>query len=225
MEKLIYCIEDVADTTVAARLLLDELVPALRIAGASNITVNIADLNDRVAETAPARIAGPWQSLAAVVGCWIDCVDDRGGIEQLLDRLGGHSYGYLVTESVVQSCAQTWADGQRRPGVTQFTAHAKPDGVSEAAFYRNWQAHSVLSFDLHPRRWSYVRNAVARALTPQAPPYRSIVLEHFRELGDFVDESRYFGDPAVVRQMYQELGGFCDFERMITGPMSEYRFA
>lgn len=226
MEKLIYLLQDCAAAPADLRQrLFADVVPALRAGGARDITLHIADLNEPVRQASPARIAGPWDRLGGVVHFWLDNLDRRGEFERLLAGLCGELQGYLVTESVVQACERSWRDGERRPGVTQFAAHGKPANVSEEEFYHNWQVvHSASSFRLHPLRWSYVRNAVARPLTPNAPAHRVLVLEHFRELEDFTDESRYFGGPEVVEEMYAELPGFCDFASMITGPLSEYAF-
>lgn len=226
MEKLIYLLDrDTAAPTEVFRERLLEAMPALQESGARGITLNVADLDEAVRAAAPQRIAGAWAAFGAAVHFWLDNLDTRGRIEAVLARLCPGSHGYLVTESVVQPYERSWQGRERRPGVTQFTAHAKPAEVSEEQFYYNWQVeHSAMSFDLHPLRWSYVRNAVARALTPGAPPHRVIVLEHFRALEDFTDERRYFGNLAVVQRMYADLPGFCDVNRMITSATSEYFF-
>ena len=224
MEKLVYLL-DRANTPGALRTeLLRDSLPALQALGARQLVINVADLDEPVAGEAPQRIAGHWQELGAVVSLWLDSVDQHPAIEVVLAKTGCRAAGYLVTESVPQAYRRDWPAGERRPGVTQFTAHGKPADVDEADFFRHWQDHTRLSFDLHPHRWSYVRNAVARSLSPDNAPYRALVLEHFRTLADFTDEARYFGDPAVVQQMYEELPGFCDVTTMITGPMSEYGF-
>lgn len=228
MEKLVYLLarEPGADMPGWRDRLLTDSVPLLRAHHARHITLNVADLDAAVQQVAPDRIAGPWDSLGAVLAFWLDCLDSRAPIETHLASLAPRVSGYLVTESVPQPCIQDWPEGERRPGVTQFTAHGKPADISEADFFHNWQVeHSRLSFTLHPLRWSYERNAVARQLHGEPSGYRGLVLEHFRELGDFTDPRRYFGNPAVVEQMYAELPGFCDVHNMITGPMSEYRFA
>lgn len=77
---------------------------------------------------------------------------------------------------------------------------------------------------LHPLRVAYVRNAVARVLTPGARDYRIIVLEHWRELRDFTEDARYFGSPEAVEEMYRDLPGFADPASTTTGPVSEYAF-
>lgn len=226
MEKLVYLLGRSHGVSAAAfSPVLIGAVPALRAIGAKRIDLLVADLNDPVREACPARIAGPWDDLAGVAQFWLDNVDRRSDAETVLAAVAGRLDGYLVTESVVQPYVRDWQEGTRRPGVNQFTAHAKPEGVSDEDFYHHWQAeHSRISFDLHPLRWSYIRHAVARPLTAGAPPYRAIVSEHFRELRDFTDESRYFGLPDVVQQMYADLPHFCDHTRMMTGPMSEFNF-
>ena len=222
MEKLIYLLQ----SEPAGVTHWPELAGQLHAAGASRLVVNHRDADQwqTVTERNPARIAGSWDQLEGMLEFWLDCVDDRAPLEEALRAAGYRLAGYLVTESIVQRPEVDWPADGRRPGVTQFTAHGKPEGLTESEFFRNWQAHSALSFALHPHRWSYVRNAVARPLTDDAPPYRSLVLEHFHTLDDFTDESRYFGDPATVQEMYAELAGFCDVNSMVTGPMAEYRF-
>lgn len=226
MEKLIYLLgQKPGRNHVDFTQSLIATVPALRAVGARHIDLLVADLNEPVQAASPARISGPWEGLAGVAQFWLDSVDHHTRVEPLLAMVAERLDGYLVTESVVQPYAREWPEGTRRPGVTQFTAHAKPEGVSDEDFYHHWQTvHSAMSFDLHPLRWSYIRHAVARPLTVGAPPYRAIVSEHFRELHDFTDEGRYFGSPEVVQQMYADLPHFCDHTRMVTGPMSEFNF-
>jgi hypothetical protein len=228
VEKLVYLLHKSPDAALDAaftRTLQESMVPALRARGASGIVLNVADLNEPVRESAPSRLVGEWDALAAAVHFWIDNVDTRFGIEEALAPYATRLSGYLVCESVVQKTPRTWRDGERRPGVTQLAVIAKAKDVPDEEFYHNWQqGHSTLSFALHPLRLSYVRNDVARVLTPGAPNYRMIVLEHWAELRDFTDDSRYFGTPEVLEEMYRELPGFADNPSTTTGPMSEYAF-
>jgi len=227
MEKLIYLLNKSPNTGGASigRALVDAVVPKLRSKGAYRITANVADLTETIAEAAPSRFGGPWETLGGVVSFWLDSLDDRFAIEADLAEISAGYAGYLVTESVVQSYDRTWKDGERRPGVTLFSALAKPASVPDEEFYYWWQmVHSRSSFRLHPLRWSYVRNAVARQLAPDAPAYRAIVLEHFRDFADLTDDSRFFGGEAALAEMYEELPHYCDAKTMISGPMSEYSF-
>lgn len=133
--------------------------------------------------------------------------------------------GYLVTESVPQGFEPDWEGGSSHPGVTQFGMNDRPDHVSLENFYHNWQVtHSQQSFDLHPLRWSYLRNAVARPLTPGAPTCPAIVSEHFHTLEDFVEDERYFGSEGAVITMIGHLPCFCDLGSMVSHAMSEYYF-
>jgi hypothetical protein len=228
MEKLVYLLGKNPDQPGSALRspLIEDIVPKLKRVGAYRINVNIADLTQIVAKAAPARLMGPWDKLGAVISFWLDNLDKRSAIEPALAESSVHYAGYLVTESVVQSYQRTWKDGERRAGVTQFTALGKPAAATDEEFYHWWQIkHSESSFRLHPRRWSYIRDAVARPLTPDAPTYRALVLEHFRELEDFTDDSRYFGGEAALQEMNEETPHFCDFNNLVGGPMSEYSFA
>ena len=227
MEKLVYLLECSDSVSIEAfrSSLLSETVTELRDNGASQITINVADLNERLQSEAPGRLMGPWQDVSASVALWHDCIDRRAPIEACLGELAHSITGYLVTESVPQAFEPTWEGGERRPGVTQFGANGKPPQVSEEDFYHTWQVlHSTSSFDLHPLRWSYVRHAVARPLTTNAPAYRAIVSEHFREFADFADDKRYFGSQQAIDTMMEEVPGFCDFENMFSLAMSEYYF-
>ncbi len=227
MEKLIYLLEKPASQTIDAfsQTLRGDVIAGLRQAGASNITLNIADLNEQIAEQAPGRLIGPWQAVSAAVAFWHDYADGADEAEACLRDISHKLDGYLVTEAVPQGFQPEWEGGARRPGVTQFGANAKPADVADEDFYRNWQQHSVSSFELHPLRWSYVRNAVLRPLTAGAPAYRCIVSEHFRDLEDFCDDVRYFGSEQAVATMIAEVAGFCDFGNMFSLAMSEYFFA
>lgn len=228
MEKLIYLLgprRGQQRTDVIAPL-LDEIAPGLGARGASQITVHVADLDAEMdtPETTTPRIFGEWQGLAGAVHLWLDCLDARGPIEAMLSQVSEIA-GYLVTESVVQPYERSWQGRERRPGVTQFSLGHKAPGASEAHFYHHWQeVHSPFSFDLHPHRWSYVRNDVARTLTPGSTPWRFIVLEHWRDLREFTDEALYYGGPAIVEQCWQDVPEFLDMDSYVSGPMSEFHF-
>ncbi len=225
MEKLIYIAwkrEGEANVDLRKRW-IDETAPAILDAGVRSLTINVSDLVDRLGERG-FLVMGEGRSIAAEISLWLDCIDDRAPVEEVLRPASGRLAGYLVTESVPQPCVdRDWPDGERSPGVTHFTAFPKPERVSEEAFYAAWHGvHTPLSFELHPRRWLYVRNTVARALTFGAPPYRAIVEERFRTIEDYTDPKRLFGSKEVVDRMMAELADFADVERMDSVPMSEY---
>lgn len=229
MEKLIYIIEHMPSQLPEdfEKALLNDVVPAMRLRGARQITANIADMNDKVEtdRTRTERIHGDWHKVAGAVHFWLNSLDTRDRIEELLTPISGNMSGYLVTESLVQGCERTWSGTVRRPGVTQFALGKKPAHVTDEHFYHHWQdIHGPWSFQLHPRRQSYVRNAVARCLTSGAASWRFIVLEHFAELEDFTDEDRYYANEEVVSKLWQDVPEFLDLTDYAGGPMSEYFF-
>ena len=225
MEKLIYVLGGPLDA-IEGRFdrLSRSVVPAARAVGAERMAILVPDQADVIRARCPARIAGDFDSVAAVFECWLPALDARAPIEAALAPHGRALWGYLVTESTLAPCPHAVADGGRVPGVTQWAINDKPAAVSLDDFYREWAVHSKLSFDLHPTRQSYIRNAVARRITPAAPPYLGIVFERFPSLDDFTDESIYFGDRAVVKKMFEHVPSFYDFETAITGGMSEFRW-
>jgi hypothetical protein len=226
MEKLIYVLRGAVDP-MAGRVdrIAQTVVPAARAVGGERMAILVPDQAEEIRARCAARIGGDFASLAAVFECWLPTLDARGAFEGILARSAEVLWGYLVTESTLAACPHRVAEGGRVPGVTQWGINDKPAAVSLEDFYREWAVHSKLSFDLHPTRQSYVRNAVARRITPAAPAYLGIVLERFPRLEDFVDESIYFGDRAVVKKMFEHVPSFYDFATAITGGMSEYRFA
>ena len=228
MEKLIHVLNggDVPLEERRARL-AEAVVPAARGLGASSMTLMIPDLTDEIRERSPARIQPGFDRVAAAFECWLPNLDDRAAIEEALRTSsgGGGLWGYLVTESTVQACPHSPGEGERVPVVTQFAMNDKPAHVGLEDFYREWQVQSKLSFALHPLRESYIRNAVARRLTAEAPVYLAIVYERFASMDVFTDDARYAGDRAVVKEVLAHLPTFWEPSTAIVGALSEYRFA
>jgi len=226
MEKLIYVLRGPVDP-IEGRVerIARTAVAAARALGGERLAIFVPDRAEEIRARCPARIGGDFASLAAAFECWLPNLDARGPLEASLAPHARALWGYLVTESTMAPCPHPVADGGRVPGITQWGINDKPKDVPLEDFHREWAVHSKLSFDLHPTRQSYIRNAVARRLTPAAPAYLGIVLERFPSLDDFTDESIYFGDRAVVKKMFEHVPAFYDFETAITGGMSEFRWA
>ena len=228
MEKLVYVLEGGSVPIEERRARLAEaVVPTARGAGASKMALLIPDLTDEILERNAARIQPGFERVAAVFECWLPNLDDRSPIEEALRTSsgGGGLWGYLVTESTVAACPHSPGEGERVPGVTQFAMNDKPAHVSLEDFYREWQVQSKLSFTLHPLRESYIRNAVARRLTAEAPVYLAIVYERFPSMDVFTDDARYAGNRAVVKEVLDHLPTFWEPSTAIVGALSEYRFA
>ena len=224
MEKLVYLLwKRDADSIDAFR---DQLVGgvgrSLLASGVLALTVNVSDLHEQVGK-GTMQYLGEGRTIAASVSLWLDSLDTRAPIEVALGAISARADGYLVTESMPLRCPdRDWPDGTRSPGVTLWTAFPKPERVSDDEFYARWHgSHTPLSFEIHPL-WEYTRNAVARVLTPGAPPHRAIVEERFRTLDALLDPMQFFGAAENIQRVLADIATFSDLESMNTAPMSEW---
>lgn len=153
-------------------------------------------------------LMGRGSELAGFVEIWLDSVDVWPAIVEQVP-----SDAYLVTESVPQP-----PSGQ--PGLlTHFTWFPKPDRLSEAEFFHGWHVvHTPSSALLHPRRQGYVRDAVARRLSPHSPPVRAIVSEFFAP-EDYQDPARLFGGPQALQRTMDELPLYADHAEISSCPL------
>lgn len=222
MEKLIYVLADAKDS-VDGRISADAISVARGIGG-ERMAIFVPDQADEIRARCASRISGEFARLSGVFECWLPTLDDRSAIEEALSPHASELWSYLVTESTMAACPHAVEDGGRVPGITQWGINDKPANVDLESFYREWAVHSEISFDLHPLRDSYIRNAIVRSLTQATPHYLGIVLERFPSLDVFVDESKYFGDPAVTKKMFAHVPEFYEFTTAITGGLSEYRW-
>ena len=212
MEKLNYIVwQDDGAAGLVERL-------AETLDGALALAVHLGDTDDEI--PSPPLLLGRGGECAAVVSVWLDSLDDRGAIE---DAIGAPFDGYLVTESVPQRRQdRDWNDGVVSPGITHCTWFPKPDRLTDDEWYHGWHdVHSPASFRLHPLRWEYVRDAVARAVTPDAPPVRAIVFERFRTVEDYADPARLYGPPETLEETMRDLPLYADYETLSSRPMHE----
>ena len=153
-------------------------------------------------------LMGRGPELRAVVSVWIDSIDDRGPIE---DALPG-AHGYLVTESVPQPVVGS--------ALVHLTWFPKPDRLSEEEFFHGWHdVHTPSTFALHPTRCGYVRDSVARCLTPGSPRVDAIVFEHFPTVEDYTDPSKLFGSKEALEETSRHLPMYADMESINSRPM------
>ena len=224
MEKLVYlCWKSEAESIASFRdAFLTEASPRLLAAGAHSLTVNVADLGDRVKDSP--LVIGEGRNISASVSLWLDSIDTRPGVERVLAPMTAKLWGYLVTESVPMPYPdRDWPDGTKSPGVTLFTAFPKPDRLTDEQFFAHWHgSHTPLSFEIHPL-WRYLRNTVARPLTAGALPYRGIVEERFRVIEDALDMDRLFrGKTENMKRGMKDVEKFLDRERIDSTLMNEY---
>jgi hypothetical protein len=106
------------------------------------------------------------------------------------------------------------------PGLlTHLTWFPKPERLTDEQFYAGWhEVHTPSSAALHPRRRGYVRDAVARRLTPGSPPVRAIVSEFFT-LEDYLDPARLFGGAEALQRTADELPLYADAESISCCPV------
>jgi hypothetical protein len=224
MEKLVYLTRKKPALGIEAyrARLLEAVAPRLLDAGVRRLDVNVSDLLPAIPK--PMLLMGEGAALSAAVSLWLDCYDARGPLEALLAEDADRLDGYLVTESVPQPCPdRDWPDGVRSPGVSHFTWFQKPAGLSDEDFFRAWhEVHTPFSFELHPRRWAYVRNSVVRTLTPGSPPVRALVVERFRTLEDYTDPKRLFGSKQTLARSAAEVASYADPAALHSVPLSEF---
>ena len=237
MEKLVYLLWNEsgrADPALVGRLLgpIAETLLALEPAG---LAMNIAD-DEAAAVSLPLPPPADDPAPFAEVTLWLTNHDDRGPYEQVLAPLGDRLAGYLVTESIPTDYGdnewaqpRSWPDGERSFGVVMLTLMEQPERMSADEWYTHWYGtQTPMSTEIQPRI-RYVRNAVARPLTPDAPPYRGIVEEAWPSAETVNDPMKFYladGDADLLQErmgiMMTSVGAFLDFDRIRLAAMSEY---
>jgi hypothetical protein len=236
MEKLIYLVWMEPDTTRQAVTdrMLGEVAPALLALGPLRLSMDLRDEHSDI----PAPVPTPEGEtpLHAVVSLWIDAVDHRQPYEDVVRAAATSLAGYQVVESLYTdyganqwSTPRTWADGERSPGVLTVALLQQHPDLSYEEWVTRWHTRiSPITAEIQPRS-RYVRNAVYRAITEGAPPYRGIVEEAWPSLQHVTDPMLFYcadGDPermnAHVTQMIEEITAFVDLDTMRSVTMSEW---
>jgi len=218
MEKLVYLLwkDDGTEVERVREALLQSQRARLLERTRGNFTVLVAD----VAEHLRAPLEPP---LAAAVSFWLDSVDQRGAVEEILRQATPSLAGYLVTESVPRDYAhRTWADGERSPGVTMIALIRRPERLSYEDFIAHWHgSHTPKSLQIHPLT-RYIRNVVARPLTPGAPRYEGIVPESFESVEHFFDPRLLYGSKENKALMEADMAAFLDVAEVHWTMVNEY---
>ncbi len=235
MEKLIYLLwAEGTEPDQTRKVLLEECAPELIRRGALKLSMNIDDSDSEVPPPLPPP-AGE-TSLSAEVSLWLECLDERGPFEQVLKAANARMAGYLVTESLYtdyggnrHSGPRTWPDGERSPGLLTVTLIEQPERLTYEEWIERWHGtQSPVSERIQPRT-RYVRNAVVRPLTEEAPPYKGIVDEAWPSAEHVTDAMLFYlaeGSEermqANVKTMLESVNAFLDMDRIRTATMSEY---
>lgn len=230
MEKLVYIIwRDPADEPERfGRRMRDEVAPALRAAGARRIALDLVD--EHVQSKLGARV-GQWDPpVDGMVSFWLECADDRAPAEAALAAATRQLAGYLVVESVpLVNTTRRAPPGERTPGINMVTCIERPERMTIEAWIDHWHGHHKRVALETQCTYAYVRNVVARPLTPDAPPWSGIVEEGFpaEAVGDPMVWYCADGDPEVMKRnlarMIESCRAFLDLDRVVSTPMSEYR--
>jgi len=220
MEKLVYALWGPRDGF--AEQAGDELLAL----GPEALTVNVVDPEVDMS----AVVAAPGSGVGGTVNIWLDSLDQRGPYESVLGGAADRVAGYLVTESVPLAYERRpWPDGERSPGVKQITMFDKRSDIDDSQFFARWHgSHTPLTFEVHPVSL-YVRHAVARPVTEDAPRWRGIVEEGLREVEDLTDPMRYFSAGGSrdtlehnVKRVMDDVSTFLDLESVESYPTAEY---
>ena len=174
--------------------------------------------------------------LHALVSLWIDAVDHREPFENVLAATAERLAGYEVVESLYRdyggnqwSAPRSWPDGERSPGVLTVALLQQHPAQTFDEWMTRWHTRiSPITESIQPR-CRYVRNAVFRAITDEAPPVRGIVEEAWPSLEHVTDPMLFYcadGDPermnAHVSQMIEEIDAFVDLSTLRSVTMSEW---
>ena len=227
MEKLVYLLwrDPVDDASSFAKSIVESVAPALVARGARSVALHLAGDPTDLGRTVPVR--SERDLVAGTVSFWLPNVDDHRAFEPSLREACARIAGYLVTESVPRDFdRRDWPDGARSPGVKLLSVFEQPARLTRDEFIARWHgSHTPLSLEIHPL-WRYVRNVVARPVTPGAPPFAGIVEEQFRELADLVDPARFYGGKehmaANIKRILDDVRTFLDLERVVSVVVSEY---
>ena len=227
MEKLVYLLwRDAGDDAGRfAQRLREQAGPELIALGARDVVLHVADGAADLGASVPVR--DERDLFAGTASFWLPCVDDAPRFEAALAHAAARRAGYLVTESVPRDLARRdWQPGERSPGLVLISAFPQPARLARAEFIARWHgSHTPLALEVHPL-WRYVRNVVARALTPGAAELAGIVEEHVREPADLLDPLRFYGGAeraaGNMQRILADAKSFLDLEHVTSVVTSQY---
>lgn len=236
MEKLIYLVwlEPTASRDAVADIMLGSVAPALLALEPHRLSMDLRDTHCDI--VAPVPTPKGETPLHAVVSLWIDAVDYAQPFHDVLASVATTLVGYQVVESLYSdygdnkwSAARDWEDGTRSPGVLTVALLRQRHDLTYEEWVHRWHNRiSPVTAQIQPRS-RYVRNAVYRGITQDAPPWAGIVEEAWPSLEHVTDPMLFYcadGDPDVmnahVTQMIEEITAFIDLDTMRSVTMSEW---
>lgn len=179
-------------------------------------------------EAAAMRVDDPGDDLVltGILSVWLEQVEQVDDLPRIdAERVAT----YLVTESILRDHpGRDWDDGSPSPGVSLVSAIRRRPDLDDPTFYGRWHgSHGVLTLEVHPVT-RYVRNAVVRPLSADAPVLDGIVQDGFASDADLLEPERMFGagEPEIpwqegLRRVSEDLERFIDVDRVAATPMTE----
>jgi hypothetical protein len=214
-------------------ILLGDLSTRIIGCGAVRLTIDIDDPDSHMRSPAPKLYAG--EPICALLNIWVEDMNKRKNIEDMLRYSGFRLAGYLVEESIFTEYGgnrhagpRDWPDGRRSPGITLVTLMERPKRLSRDEWIKRWHgAMSPVSEEMQPRT-RYVRNVVVEALTPGAPPFEGIVEESWPSKKHVSNLFLFYGADTIWQlaknmcRILRTVKSFLNLRRIRTTVMSEY---
>jgi hypothetical protein len=236
MEKLMYLawLHETSTRAEVAEVVLGHIGDQLLALDPLRLAIDVWDPESDI----PAPVPTPEGEtpLHALFSLWVDTVEDREAFEAVLSAGTTRLAGYSVVESLYRdyggnrwSAPRDWPDGQRSPGVLTVALLQQHPQQTFDEWMTRWHTRiSPITEAIQPRA-RYVRNAVFRAVTDDAPPVRGIVEEAWPSLEHVTDPMLFYcadGDPelmdAHISQMIDEINAFVDLSSLRSVTMSEW---
>jgi len=225
VEKLVYLITREAELPGAdlREALIEKAVPALREAGASQISVNVNDESGADGTGVLIRRSDP--PIRAMVSFWMDNADDREPCEAALRVEATGLAGYLVVES--RPLVHEPPVGERTGGANLVTCIKQKPDISYDDFIDRWNnEHKQVALETQST-FAYVRNAVVRRLTADGGDWDGIVEEGF-PIEALTDPLAWYACDSKeehkrrLDRMMESVNAFLDLGVLESTPMSEY---
>lgn len=233
--KLIYLLwspkgQSRAETT---DILLHQVASQLLESGTVQLSMNIADPESKLRSPNPQLTLE--RPACAAVSAWVEDVDVEGDLERCFTAAGFRAAGYMVDETLytdygdnAHAAPRSWPDGERSPGVVTLNLLQRPRRITREEWLRRWHGTmSPVSEAIQPRA-RYVRNAVGRPLSPDAPPYDAIVEECWPSRSHVTNPMLFFGASDLwelgrnMATILKTVRSFLDLRRIRSIPMGEY---
>jgi len=231
MEKLVYIVwkpEDVTEGAFKTRL-LQEVAPQLQADGVRHLKISVVD--ETVAPGTKLRIGSMQPPKQGMVSFWLEQAQERGRYEAVIATAVSKLACYLVVESrPLVNTTHVAPLGERTPGFSTVTCIEPLAGLTHEQFIEKWwYTQRDVAIETQST-FSYVRNEIVRALSPDAPAWAAVVEEGF-PIEALTDPMAFYdarGDKARfqanLNRMIAAVSSFLALDKVESHPMSEYVF-